>query len=167
MGSTTFYTRYLHSVQLCNWCKWQVGSICILASLDGFFEYMELSPNSNEWPNKGRSSSLSPPVLKGNRSIEGKDTRKLAQMQAEVAGCFEGLDTMLGIVDARYIQHCCPLLMVRHFLGRSSLCGVFILVLKIGFVTVDEALGKRAWTSGHYMNTFNEIDLAYIVLEIQ
>lgn len=125
VGSTTFYIRHLHSVQLSNWCEWQVGSICILASLDGFFEYMELSPNSNEWPNKGRSSSLSPPVVKGNRSIEGKDTRKLAQMQAEVAGCFEGLDTMLGIVDARYIQHCCPLLMVRHFLG-SSLCGVFI-----------------------------------------
>lgn len=45
-----------------------------------------------------------------------------------------------------------------------ALCRIFIEVLKIGFVTFDEALGKRAWTSGHYIYTFNEIDLVNFVL---
>lgn len=49
--------------------------------------------------------------------------------------------------------------------SKPALCGELIEVLKIGFVTVDEVLGKRAWTSGHYIYIFNEIDLVDFVLE--
>jgi hypothetical protein len=85
-----------------------VGSICILASLDGFFEYMELSPcSANEWLKKGRCSQWDT-----SKTKEDTDARGVEPLAGDAVFA-EGLDTMLGIVDARYIQHCCPLLMVR------------------------------------------------------
>jgi hypothetical protein len=83
-----------------------VGSICILASLDGFFEYMELSPcSANEWLKKGRCSQWDT-----SKTKEDTDARGVEPLAGDAVFA-EGLDTMLGIVDARYIQHCCPLLM--------------------------------------------------------
>ena len=90
----------------------QVGSICILASLDAFFEYMDLTPFNGEWSQKGKANTS--PV---KHKDEGGDTRRLSEIQAEERPlAFKGLDTTLGIIDSRYIQHCCPLLMVRPHL---------------------------------------------------
>jgi len=94
-----------------------VGSICILASLDAFFEYMDLTPCNGEWSKKSKSNTS--PVKHGDLSgVGGEETRRLSEIQAEERPlAFNGLDTMLGIIDSRYIQHCCPLIMVR-FLGK-------------------------------------------------
>lgn len=88
-----------------------VGSICILASLDAFFEYMDLTPLNGEWSNKVKANT-SPVKHKDASGVEGEDIRRLSETQAEERPlAFKGLDTMLGIIDSRYIQHCCPLLM--------------------------------------------------------
>ena len=98
----------------------QVGSICILASLDAFFEYMDLTPFNGEWSKKVNANT-SPAKLKDALGVEGEEIRRLSEIQAEERPlAFKGLDTMLGIIDSRYIQHCCPLLMVRH-LGEHNL----------------------------------------------
>jgi hypothetical protein len=98
----------------------QVGSICILASLDAFFEYMDLTPLNGEWSNKVKANT-SPVKHKDASGVEGEDIRRLSETQAEERPlAFKGLDTMLGIIDSRYIQHCCPLLMVR-LLGEDNL----------------------------------------------
>lgn len=95
----------------------QVGSICILASLDAFFEYMDLAPHNSEWSKKDKTNT-SPVQHREVSSVEGEDTRRLSEIQADERPLtFKGLDTMLGIIDSRYIQHCCPLLMVRLFRG--------------------------------------------------
>lgn len=91
-----------------------MGSICILASLDAFFEYMDLTPCNGEWSKKAKSNT-SPVKHRDGLGIEGEDIRRLSEIQAEERPLsFNGLDTMLGIIDSRYIQHCCPLIMVRH-----------------------------------------------------
>ncbi|XP_024372189.1 uncharacterized protein [Physcomitrium patens] len=88
-----------------------VGSICILASLDAFFEYMDLAPHNSEWSKKDKTNT-SPVQHREVSSVEGEDTRRLSEIQADERPLtFKGLDTMLGIIDSRYIQHCCPLLM--------------------------------------------------------
>lgn len=98
----------------------QVGSICILASLDAFFEYMDLTPCNGEWSKKSKSIT-SPVKHRDGLGTEGEDTRRLTEFQAEERPlAFSGLDTMLGIIDSRYIQHCCPLMMVSH-LGKENL----------------------------------------------
>ncbi len=69
---------------------------------------MELSAcSANEWLKKGRRSQWDT-----SKTKEDTDVRGVEPLAGDTVFA-EGLDTMLGIVDARYIQHCCPLLMVR------------------------------------------------------
>lgn len=84
-----------------------------MASLDAFFEYMDLTSCNGEWSKKSfNSSTLESRVGLG---VESEESRRQSEVQADERPlAFNGLDTMLGIIDSRYIQHCCPLIMVRH-----------------------------------------------------
>lgn len=97
-----------------------------MASLDAFFEYMDLTPCNGEWSKKSVSSSTV--ETRVGLGVENEDSRRLSEVQADERPlAFNGLDTMLGIIDSRYIQHCCPLIMVRHSGKRLSFidqCGV-------------------------------------------
>lgn len=75
--------------------------MCILASLDRFFEIVNL------------------PVLDGSTQQTMVESSKLHGSE-EDNGCTleaqlcHGLDRIKGMVDASYIQQCCPNLMVRN-----------------------------------------------------
>ena len=60
----------------------QVGSICILASLDAFFEYIDLTPFNGEWSNKVKANT-SPVKHEDASAVEGEDIRRLFDTQAE------------------------------------------------------------------------------------
>ena len=88
----------------------QVPSICILASLDRFFEFMDLPTYDVN--------------LKETES--GKVQKHAPEDSPLEAKINSGLDRIVGVVDTSYIQHCCPALMVIMII-LLSLLKVFLL----------------------------------------
>jgi hypothetical protein len=80
-----------------SWRFVQVSSMCILASLDRFFDFMAL-PNYDINQKQTESSNA-------QKAAENEDFSLEAKINS-------GIDRVVGVVDTCYIQHCCPALMV-------------------------------------------------------
>ncbi|KAJ7565096.1 hypothetical protein O6H91_02G047900 [Diphasiastrum complanatum] len=83
-----------------------VGSICILSSLDTFFDNMDLPYPDISEPSPGSSDSSKDVHVTDKRGMDVINAR-----DSEKRDVFNAVDRISGIIDSRYIQHCCPLIM--------------------------------------------------------